>query len=133
MFNNKQAKDIILNDSNFIYSINLHKKFLGNYYYVINYKDKYEITRKASFNSEFKTKDQCLNVLDKYCSLFKKHNFIKVDNVVVNLNEIHDIKYDDVYATVIYTDGKEVGLRATKKQFLNLYAEALTNAEGKER
>lgn len=133
MFNNKQAKDIILNSSNFIYSIHLYKKLFGGYYYVINYKDKYEIERKARFYSEFNSKEQCLNVMSKYCALFKKHDFIMINNVVLNLNEIHDIKYDDISSTIIYTDGYDITIKSTKKQFLNLYAEALNNAEGKER
>ena len=53
--------------------------------------------------------------------------FLRIDNTVVNLNNIHDIRYDNVTSTIIYTDGKETFLRATNKQFAHLYLQAINN------
>ena len=55
--------------------------------------------------------------------------FLRIDNTIVNLNNIHDIRYDNVVSTIIYTDGKEILLRTTNKQFVHLYVQAMNNVK----
>lgn len=127
MNHNDEAKKILFNNDNFVYSIKLCHKLFGGYYYEIKYKDRADLPKKITFKSEYNNKGKCLEVLDRFCSLYKKHMFLRIDNTVVNLNNIHDIRYDNVTSTIIYTDGKEIFLRTTNKQFANLYVQAMNN------
>lgn len=129
MNHNDDAKKILFEKDNFIYSINLCHKLFGGYYYVIKYKDRADFFKKVSFKSEYNNKSKCLEVLDRFCSLYKEHMFLKIDNTVVNLNNIHDIRYDNVTSRIIYTDGKETLLRTTNKQFVHLYVQAMNNVK----